>query len=149
MNIITIEGLVAVKYLFRGDKAFQYFSIQSKKNIKKYLTDSRFIVYDKFEEKIKSFALSNDPNFIFLERRNEEDKITLEFKIQDVSQVTKPSNFYFMVPGFVPPSAGCFHCKYRKDHDDTFFYCEYKQKTLTNKLKNCQFFRQEEGLFKT
>jgi len=149
MTIITIEGLISVKFSIRGDKIFQNFIIDNKKGIRKYLTDSRFIVYDKFEEKIKKFALSNNENFIFTERTNEPDKVVLEFKILNLENFKKPSNFYFVIPGFVPPSAGCVHCKYRKDHDDTFFYCEFKQKTLSNKIKNCQFFRQEEGLFKT
>lgn len=149
MNILTIEGLISVKFIIRGEKAFQYFILSNKKGVRKYLIDNRFIVHDKFEEKIKSFALSNNPGFIFIERRDEEDRITLEFKIQDISKLEKLNNFYFVIPGFVPPSAGCSYCKYNKDNGDTFFYCDFKQKTLTNKLKNCQFFRQKEGLFKT
>jgi hypothetical protein len=148
LTVNIIEGLISVKFLVRSDKIFQYFII-SKKNIKKYLTDPRFIVYDKFEEKIKFFALSNNQNFIFVGRKNEDDRITLEFKILNVENFEKPSNFYFVIPGFVPPLAGCEYCKFRKDYDDTVFYCEFKQKSLVNKMKNCQFFRQEEDLFKT
>lgn len=147
--INTVEGLISVKFIIRKDKAFQYFIISNKKGVKKFLADSRFTVYDRFEEKIKSFALSNNPNYVFVERRNEEDRITLEFKIIDYENMEKPSNFHFVIAGFAPPSAGCEYCKYRIDYDDTIFTCDFKQKQMTNKVKNCQFFRQKEGLFKT
>ncbi len=147
MTITTIEGLISIKFLFRNDKAFQYFII-NKKSIKKFLTDPRFSIHDKFEEKIKFFALSNNANYIFTERRDEEDRITLEFKIID-NNIEKPNNFHFVIAGFSPPTAGCEYCKYKIDFDDTIFTCEFKQKQMTNKIKNCQFFRQKDGLFKT
>lgn len=145
--IKTIEGLISIKFLIRKDKAFQYFIIEKKS--KKFLTDPRFSIHDKFEEKIKFFALSNNPNYIFFERRDEEDRITLEFKILDYENVEKPSNFHFVIAGFVPPSAGCEDCRFKIDYDETIFTCDFKQKQMTNKVKNCQFFRQKEGLFKT
>lgn len=147
--IRTIEGLISVKFIVRGDKVFQHFIIDNKKGVKKYLTDSRFVVYDKFQERIKQQALSQNTNFHFIERRDEEDRVVLEFSIIELEGFSKPKNYYFVIPGFVPTTAGCESCKFKVDHDETFFHCTYKKKTLANKLKNCQFFRQEEGLFKT
>ncbi len=148
MAIKTIEGLISVKFILRNDKVFQHFIIEKKKGVSKYLMDTRFIVYDKFQEKIKSLALSNDDNYKFIQRRDEEDRIVLEFDVLN-ENVEKPKNYYFVIPGFVPPNPGCEYCKYREDYDDTFFYCSFKEKTMASKLKNCQFYRQPEGLFKT
>lgn len=147
--IKTLEGLISVKFLNRNDKVFQYFIIDNKRVAQKYLTDKRFIVYDKFQEKIRSLALSNDSNFSFIERRDEDEKITLEFHINDISKFEKPQNYYFVIAGFVPPCAGCEFCTHRKDIKDTFFYCDFKQKTLTSKMKTCQYFRQIDNLFST
>ena len=149
--IKTITGLISVKFLVRNNKIFQYFIIEKKKGVSKYLLDTRFVVYDKLQEKIKSQALSNDDNFSFVSRRDGEDRITLEFDILDVSNFTKPNNYYFVIPGFVPSNAGCEYCKFKKDldNDSSFFYCSYKDKTFGNKLKNCQFYKQPEDLFKT
>ena len=148
--IKTIEGLISVKFIVRGNKVFQHFIINNKKGVKKYLTDKRYVVYDKFQERIKSQALSVNPNFLYVERRDEEDRVVLEFTIVDLNIFKKQQNYYFVIPGFVPSSSGCEFCKFRdQSKDDTFFYCIYKEKTLANKLKNCQFFRQDEELFKT
>lgn len=147
--IKTIEGLVSVKFIVRGEKIFQHFIIEKKKGVSKFLTDTRFVVYDKFQEKIKTLALSNHNNFKFNDRRDEEDRIVLEFDILSMDDFVKPSNYYFVIPGFVPPSAGCEFCKYKQDIDDVMFVCTFKEKTMTNKMKNCQFYRQPENLFKT
>ena len=146
--IKTIEGLISVKFIVRGNKIFQHFIINNKKGVKRYLTDKRYVVYDKFQEKIKSHALSQNPNFLYIERRDEDDRVVLEFITPETFK--KPNNYYFVIPGFVPSTSGCEFCKFRvQDGDDTFFYCSYKEKTIANKLKNCQFFRQDEELFKT
>ncbi len=149
MSIKTIEGLISVKFIVRGNRIFQHFIINNKKGVKKYLTDKRYIVYDKFQEKIKKLALSQNSNFLFLERRDEEDRIVLSFNIINFDIFSKQKNYYFVIPGFVPLTSGCEFCKFRENKTDTFFNCSYKEKTITNKLKNCQFFRQEEELFKT
>lgn len=145
----TIEAMIAVKFIQRGDKIFQHFIVEKKKGVSKYILDNRFFVNDKFEEKIKSFSLSykHNENYKFLDRRDETDRVVLGFEIiTHIKQVP----YFFVIPGFVPTSSGCEACKYREDNEDGIsFYCDYKSKTLTHKLKNCQFFRQNEGLFKT
>ena len=146
--IKTIEALVSVKFIQRNNKIFQHFIVEKKKGVSKYLLDTRFLVHDKLEEKIKALSLSFISNeYSFIERRDEEDRIVLEFLTESNN---KWKNYYFVVPGFVPKTAGCEACKFRQDNPDGIsFYCEYKEKTFAHKLKNCQFFRQEEGLFKT
>ena len=141
--------MIAVKFIQRGDKIFQHFIVEKKKGASKYILDHRFLVNDKFEEKVKSFSLSykNSENYKFLERRDESDRVVLEF---ETSSEEKHVPYFFVIPGFVPTSSGCEACKFRNDNEDGIsYYCEYKQKTSTHKLKNCQFFRQQEGLFKT
>ena len=146
--IKTIEALISVKFIQRNDKVFQYFIVEKKKGVSKYLLDTRFLVHDKLEEKIKSLSLSHISNdYIFVERRDEEDRVVLEFKTQSTE---KWKNFYFVIPGFVPKTAGCEDCKFKEENKDGIsFYCSYKEKTFAHKLKNCQFFRQKEDLFKT
>jgi predicted dithiol-disulfide oxidoreductase (DUF899 family) len=144
----TVEALIAVKFIHRGDKVFQHFVIEKKRGVSKYLLDTRFLVYDKFEEKIKELALSKiSEDYFFLDRRQDEDRIILEFRTDSKKRLL---NYYFVIPGFVPTTSGCESCKFRVDNEDGIsFYCDFKEKTLTHKLKNCQFFRQEEKLFKT
>ena len=149
LSIKIIEALISVKFFQRGEKIFQHFIVEKKKGVSKYILDNRFLVNNKFEEKIKSYSLSfkESENYSFLERRDETDRVVLEFKSEE--QIYQ-SNYYFVIPGFVPTSSGCESCKFRHDNkDDISFYCDYKQKTFTHKLKDCQFFRQQKELFKT
>jgi len=148
--IKTIEALISVKFIHRGDKIFQHFIVDKKKGVLKYLIDSRYVVYDKFQQKIITLALSNNPNYHFVEKRFEEDRVVLEFKILDITKYKKMKNYYFVIPGFVPDSPGCEHCLFKKkDHCESFFYCDKREKMLAHKMKKCQFFRQDPDLFKT
>jgi len=145
----TIEALVSVKFFMKNSKIFQHFIIEKKRGVSKYLLDPRFLVYDRLEEKIKEFALSNiSADYLFTERRDEKDRIVIEYI---TNKTDKPQNYYFVVPGFVPETSGCFDCKFRNDKNDNIgsFYCTFKKKSFTHKLKNCAFFRQKDGLFKT
>lgn len=147
----AIQVLVAVKFLFKGNKVFQYFTISTddRKNIidGKYLRDSRYIVYDKLNEKIKEVALHFlDDKFTLVERRDDEEKITMEYTFE--GDVVKYKPFYFTIAGFVPNTPGCDDCKYKGVENKGCFFCEVKNKTLTQKIKSCSVFRQKE-LFKT
>ena len=150
MSIKSIEALISVKFFQRNEKTFQHFIIEKKKGASKYILDHRFIVNSKFNEKVKAFSLSykDSDNYRFLERRDEDDRVVLEFEHKEARH---ENNYYFVIPGFVPTSSGCEACKFRNEdnRDGISFYCDYKEKTFTHKLKNCQFFRQQEGLFKT
>jgi len=151
MEILNIEGLISVRHSIKNGKAFQCFTIENK-NIKKYLLDNRFSVYYRLKDKIEIFSLSNkSDNYIFLDKKVEDNKIILEFKIVDESKIVCILSVNFVISGFVPKNAGCDYCKYRKvlENNDVFFYCLFKEKTLTKKIKNCQFFRQIDGLLKT
>ncbi len=146
--IKTIEALISVKFIQRNNKVFQHFIVEKKKGVSKYILDTRFLVYDKFEEKVKEFALSNKfDKYKFIQRRDEEDRVVLEFETIETQKI---NNYYFVIPGFVPTTPGCLSCRFKKDNEDGLsFYCKYKKKEFTYKLKNCQFFRQKKGLFKT
>lgn len=151
MAIKAIEVLISVKFLFKENKVFQYFTIAADNNKNllngKYLRDSRYLVYDKFNDKIKEVALHflND-KFTLVERRDDEEKITIEYKYSEEVEKCKP--YYFIIAGFVPSSPGCDDCKYKGEEDKGCFFCEVKNKNLAQKIKNCSVFRQK-GSFKT
>lgn len=148
MDVKAFEALISVKFFTRNDKIFQHFLFKKKKD-KKYLTDKRYIVYNKFEEKLQELSLSNSDNYEFIERRDEEDRIVLVFFILD-DNIEKPlDNFFFVIPGFIPPNPGCLFCVYKTNIKETNFYCDFKQEFLAHNLKTCKFFKQKHDLFKT
>lgn len=147
--IKTIEALISVKFIHRGDKVFQHFIIDNKKGVKKYLLDSRFNIYNKFSNKIKEMSLSHNDNYTFKIKKETEDRVILEFELSNSSLFRKPRPYYFVIAGFVPNTDGCSHCLYRKQQDDLFVYCMKKEKTLNKELKRCQLFHQEENTYKT
>ena len=148
--IKTLEALISVKFIKTENKIFQHFIIEKKKGVSKYIFDKRFNVYDVFEDKVKTYSLSYlDDDFIFTDRKDEEDRIVLEFSFKD-KDFKKPKNYFFIIPGFVPPSASCQYCKYYDENDDGIsYYCNVKKKIYTHKVKNCHFFKQRDDLFKT
>lgn len=131
------------------------------------MRDYRYLLYDKFEARIREMALSIEGVLEFKERKDEENCITLVYEIIqnerfDASSLV-PINY--KLADFTPPSAGCPWCKHKrpqvlgedgtsgkgihKDAEESlFFFCEAKQKTLSHELKNCKFFKQKR-LFKT
>lgn len=144
----SIEGLISVKFFYRNGKIFQHFIFENKKNVTKYVRDNRFLINAKFEKKIKQHSLSSKDEYQFLNRRDENDRIVLEFEIIEEPE-EKPENYYFKIAGFASPRPSCEFCKFRNDKENGFFYCEYKEKTFGHYLKNCKFFREKKGLFKT
>lgn len=143
--IKTIEVLISVKFFVSDNKIFQHFIIENKKGSRKYLLDKRYTVYDKFKEKLKALSLANNSSFEFFDKREEEDRIVLEFKIVD--DYEKPQNYYFVMPGFIPKSPGCEFCIHLKTNG--VYYCDFKQKSMSERLKTCRFFKQKSDIIKT
>ena len=149
MAIKNVEVLIDVKYFHRGNKVFQHFCFEPEKQ--KYWTSSKFILKDKVEEKIKEHAYDKG---IFLDRRDEKDRIVLEFSIED-ENIELPKNFFFKVADFTPSAASCNYCVYRLGYNEYTekqeknFTCTFQNNKEMNKVvKNCQFFKQRR-LFKT
>ena len=126
-----------MKFLYKENKAFQYFIVTDTK-YKKYVLDNRYNLNRILEDMIERNALSNnDSRFTFLNRRDEEDRITLEFSYS--GPIDKKPTGYFAVVGEIPYSDGCEECKYR-DGD----FCTKKEKEIGKYLKTCKFFSQSD-----
>ncbi len=124
-----------MKFLYKENKAFQYFIVADTK-YKKYVLQNKYTLNAKLEEIIERNALSNnDSMFTFLNRRDEDDRITLEFSYS--GDIDKKPTGYFAVVGDIPYSDGCEECKYR-DGD----FCTKKEKAIGKYVKNCKFFSQ-------
>jgi hypothetical protein len=147
MSIKNIEVLVSVKYYRRGNKVFQHFCFEQEKN-KKYILEPRFILQKKLEEKIKEFAYDKG---VFLNRRDEKDKIVLEFELDEIPDL--PNGFFFKVVDFTPSTFTCIYCLHSIERDnkgkEELCLCAFQSNKIINKeVKNCKFFKQRR-LFKT
>lgn len=131
-----------VKFLYREEKVFQYFVIVDTK-LKKYVLNSCYVMYEYFEDFIVKNSLSNiDSDFQFISRRDEDDRITLEFSYEEGKEIEKLGTYYYTLSGDIPFSNGCEECRFLKEEGDTL-YCEKKEKYLNNKLKTCKIFSQK------
>lgn len=131
-----------VKYLFKENKVFQYFVIVDTR-MKKFLLDKRFLLSEAFENFIIRNSLSKiDSDFEFISRRDDDDKVVLEFAFPEGKEIEKRATFYYTLSGDIPFGTGCEECKYFREED---MYCEKKEKYLARKLKTCKFFSQKES----
>lgn len=137
-----LEILIQVRCFKKGNKIFQHFTIVKTK-YKKYLLNSRYNMNRKFEDLIEKNALSlTSDNFSFINRRDSENSIILEFEIID-EEIYKPiSSFFSNIAGLIPFSDGCDECVHFEMSEDSFF-CVKKQKYLERRVKNCRFFQQK------
>lgn len=131
-----VKVTMMMKFLYKEHKVFQYFIVTETK-YKKYILDNRFSINRKLEEAIERNALSMiDSRYTFVSRREEDDRITLEFSFSDDNIVKKPTG-YFAIVGDIPCSEGCEECRFRNDH-----VCTKKEKQIEKMLKSCKLFSQ-------
>ena len=137
MSTKCVKVTMVMKFLYRDHKAFQYFIVADQK-FKKYVLDSKFAINSRLEDFIQRNALSvvDEQHYVFLSRRDEGDRITLEFSVSD-ENVEKRSTGYFAIVGDIPYSEGCEECRFRN-----CTYCTKKDKEIEKMLKNCKFFVQ-------
>lgn len=132
-----------VRFYYKENKVFQHFIVIDKKMLK-YVIEPRYIICSKFEKFIEENALSKlDNNFAFVSRRNDEERIILEFSFDGEKEINKVGTYFYTLSGDIPYSDGCEECKHLLEND--YLFCEKKEKMLTNKLKNCKFFSQKGG----
>lgn len=129
-----LEVLISVKFFRRGDKIFQHFIFGTDRKIKKYLLDPRYKIHHRFKEKV----LENSARSNFLNKREEQDRVVLEFENNN----RRLENYYFTLSEFISNNPGCFYCVYKTEHDK-IIYCEFMQKYLDKERKNCGFFREK------
>ena len=138
MSTKCVKVTMVMKFLYRDHKAFQYFIVAEPK-YKKYVLNNKFTLNSKLEDFVQRNALSIiDSNYTFLNRRDEEDRITLEFSFED-DNIEKHFTGYFAIVGDVPYSEGCEECRFRN-----CTYCTKKDKEIEKMLKNCKFFIQSQ-----
>lgn len=135
-SIYLEEVLISVKYEEINFNVIQTFSFDKKH--KKFILDPRYILHDKFENKIKEYFLNG-----FIKRTQEDNYI--KFFYED--QVIYNKNTMFKLVDFVPPNLGCEYCIYNEEQNG-YVFCELKAKLLTEEIKTCKFFKQK-VLYKT
>lgn len=144
-TIRSAEILITTEIEIQSDKVIQRFFYDKKEN--KYLTDPMYLLYDKFEIKLRQHSLFQE-GVTFLQRINDAGIIILVYSIDDPNVKIDKSRKMFTLADFVPPTNGCGFCRYKKPIDENFFYCEYKEKTMAKELNKCRYFKQRQ-LYKT
>lgn len=109
-----------------------------------------YILYDKFETKLREYSFSNYEGIVFYHRINDDNVVTLKHEIEDENALKKidTSRKVFKIVDFVPPTNGCAFCKFKKEIDNNFFYCAFYERTKTKEIKKCKYFKQRK-LYKT
>lgn len=106
-----------------------------------------YLLYDKFEIKLRQHSFFQE-GITFLQRINDEGMVILVYAIENPNVKIDKTRKMFTLADFVPPTNGCAFCRYKKNIDENFFYCEYKEKTMAKELKKCRYFKQRQ-LYKT
>lgn len=135
-----IDVSLQLKFKIEEKKVYQEFIVIDKKR-KKYLLNNRYILNKTLEEFISKNALSLfNNNYIFISRKENEDRITLEFEVKELNKMgNEVSNRFFTLVGEIPFSSGCEECKFLRGET----YCEKKEKELGRRQKTCAFFSQK------
>ncbi len=149
--IIFEEILISLTFNVNDNVLEQIFSFNKRNKAAKYIKDHRYILYNKFEKRIRELSLFVEGTLFFIKRVDESDYVKLIYEIQDIESFRemelKPTNFKLVE--YTPPNPGCAFCKYKELMEEKlWFYCIYKKKTMTNEFKTCKYFKQKR-LFKS
>jgi len=137
-----INITVAVRYIYREGKVFQHFVFQGNKKNFKYLKDSRFLVYNKLQEKMGHYFLTKSRGDVFVSKREEDDRIIYEYLTENREKLE--CNLFKIVE-FVPSSPGCNGCEYcRNNTENEFIYCGLMREVIDKGKKNCKLFKQKQ-----
>lgn len=119
------------------------------KKFTKYLTQPYYTLYNKLEAKLRQISFYED-GIEFIKRENDKGEIVLIYEASSIEFIKKidRSRKIFKLVDFVPPNPGCAFCIHKKVINEDFFYCEYKEKTMTKEIKTCGYFKQKK-LYKT
>ena len=142
-TIHFVEILITQEIEIKDDCIYQTFFYDKNDKNKKYILDPSFILYDKFEAKLRSMAVFEE-DIEFFERINDEGCVILKYYIKN-SNAKKNINFsrkFFKLVDFAPPNKGCAYCIHKEDIDENFFKCCYRDRTMTKEVKNCKYFKQ-------
>lgn len=142
MNHLTkfLEIYISQKLEIDDNKLIQSF-IFGKGKDSHFIKDPRYLIYDKFEYKLRNYLIIND-SISFIRRVNEKDKVIFEYLIEKKYTI-KNIRPFFIIAEFVPPNASCKYCIYKNEGEDIFIKCNLKNKIVQNGIKNCKFFKQK------
>lgn len=142
-SIRFVEILITQEIKIEDDCIYQIFSYDRKNKDKKYILDSAFILYEKFEARLRKEAIFEN-GIVFTERINDDGSVTLKYLIENKDSLKNinTSKRFFKLVDFAPPNKGCSYCIHKKDIDENFFQCCYKDRTMTKEIKNCKYFKQ-------
>lgn len=146
-SIEFTQALITSEVEIRDNLIYQIFRYDKK--LLKYLTDSSYILYNKFEKKLRDLSIFVE-GIDFVKRINDKGEVILVYEIvsqEAVKQIDKTRKS-FKIVDFTPPNPGCAFCIYKKVLNEDFFYCEYKEKTMSKEIKTCRYFKQKR-LYKT
>ena len=143
-SVLLINIVITQRVINRGNKLFIHFIFTPDKT-SKLLFDIRYSIHDKFEKKILELNIPETINFV--KRREERDRVILEYEKQEVEKYCI-GNKFFTISDFVPPYPGCSFCSLKGNEKNGFFECKGKGKTLAEEKENCGIFRQRQ-LYKT
>lgn len=139
-----------MEFTVRDSDIIQTFSYDKRNKNKKYLLEPCYILYNKFEAKLRELSLQND-SLSFFKRVNDEGKVDLYYYILenlDMKQIDLNRKMFKLVD-FTPPNPGCEFCIFKQDlNNDLFFRCDIKNRTMSKEVKSCKVFKQKR-LYKT
>jgi len=148
-SISFAEVLVSQTFKKNGNEIRQIFSYNKRDKNKKYILDHRYLMYDKFEKKIRELSIQLEGSINFKKRIDDPDNgtIVLIYELVDENSDILESlvnNYNFKIVDYIPPNPGCAYCIFRQEKEgENFFYCSKKEKTMTDYLKNCKYFKQQ------
>lgn len=148
-SIRFVEILVTTETRVLNNKIFQAFEYDKKDKNSKFILDSRYILYEKFERKIRENAIYAD-GIVFSERVNYNGKVVLVYDVEEKEALDKidRSKKMFRIVDYAPPNPGCAYCVHKQTIDENFFKCCYKDRVMSKEFKTCKYFKQRQ-LYKT
>jgi len=150
-TIVFAEILISIQYQLLNDEVIQKFVFNKREKASKYIKDHRYLLYDKFEAKIREEALSIKLIGLleFIERIDLDDEVIIKYRIiNNLESIPQLKQENFKLVDFVPPYPGCSFCIHKIETEGNFFKCNLKNKFFSEDIKNCKFFKQKR-LFKT
>lgn len=145
IGVRSIEVLISISFKKKENIIIQTFEYQTDKRTLKYVLDKRFEIYNKVQDKIKELILSSLLDNVFFSSKIEEDnKVIFTFNLEGEIEKKYLTNYYHVVPSFLPPNPGCEFCSHFISN-----FCTAKNKTILQPLQKCIVFKQKSRLFTT
>lgn len=149
IHFVEISISIEIEIQKESNIIIQKFIYNKRDKNKKYILNNGYILYDKFEERIRKETLAED-NISFLKRIDDDGVVIClyDYTNDDVLKSLRGKRKAFTLVDFAPPNPGCAYCIHKKQASEDFFTCCYKDRYLAKEFKNCKYFKQRK-LYKT